>query len=136
MSRDHGSGGGDVGKIGLAVTVERCRYTNCYDVGNRDLAEIAARPETSGFEHRLDIGVRDVLDIGVTRIELLDLFIVDIQSDDWKALFRYGAGKRQPHVAHAADSDGGRFLCDFPRQRAVLRGLGFGVGLGFQAAVD
>ena len=84
----------------------------------------------------LDIGVRDVPDIGVTRIELLDLFVVDIQSDDWKALFRYGAGKRQPHVAHAADSDSGRFVDNFPRQRAVVRGVGFVVGLGSRLAVD
>ena len=38
----------------------------------------------------------DVPDIGVTRIELLDLFIVDIQPDDRKALFRYGAASGSP----------------------------------------
>ena len=31
-------------------------------------AEIAARPETSGFEHRLDIGVWDMLDVGLSSI--------------------------------------------------------------------
>src|SRR5262245_21787670 len=58
----------------------------------------------STFQHRLNVCGRDVPDIGLARIQLLDLFGIDIQPDNRESLFGDSAAERESHVSHTANS--------------------------------
>jgi len=49
---------------------------------------------------------RDVLDVGVARLDRLDLARVDVDGDHVTALFGKGNGQRQADVAEPDDADG------------------------------
>ncbi len=49
---------------------------------------------------------RDVLDIGLARLDRLDLARVDVDRDHVAALLRERDDERQPDVAEADDADG------------------------------
>src|SRR5262249_53594524 len=94
VASDHLGGRRDIREIRFPIAVERGRHANRHDIGICDLAEIAARPETTGFQHGLDSGRRDVPDVRVTRVQLVDLLAIDIQPDDGKSLFGNGTRER------------------------------------------
>lgn len=80
-------------------------------VNIKNSLEITCSIETS-FNSNRYLFNRDVLDVSLAGVKLLDLFFINIESNGLEAFFWKTDYQRQTNVAEANDGDGGLMIND------------------------